>query len=112
MVPNDFEVDDFSCQDNKLKISAKVVNQGCLGVGAGLDVAFYADGNLLGVTQTNAPIPAGGAVTVSIEVDPPKSLPADFHVSVDDDGSGQGALNECREGNNASPPVKHCQPVG
>ena len=33
-------------------------------------------------------------------------------VVVDDDGTGNGALNECDEDNNASEPIKVCIPVG
>ena len=112
LVPHDFAVDELTCVEENLDISAKVVNEGCLGVGPGVNVAFYADGNLLGVVQTAAAIPAGGAATVSLQVPPPPDPPNDFHVVVDDDGMMNGALNECVEDNNASPPSEHCNPVG
>jgi hypothetical protein len=110
LVPNDFLLE--GCLEEELRISVKVVNQGCLGVGPGVNVAFYADGDLLGVVQTAVAIPAGGATTVMLEVPLPASLPADFHVVVDDDGMGMGAFNECDEDNNATPPEEHCTPVG
>jgi hypothetical protein len=49
--------------EDELELSVKVVNQGCLGVGPGVNVAFFADGNLLGVVQTAVAIPAGGSTT-------------------------------------------------
>jgi hypothetical protein len=112
LVPSDFYVDEASCLEEELELSVKVVNQGCLGVGPNVNVAFYMDGNLLGVVQTAVAIPAGGAVTVQLTVPLPAGLPADFHVVVDDDGMGMGALNECIEDNNATPPEEHCIPVG
>jgi hypothetical protein len=111
LVPRDFLVDEISCQEDELQLSVKVVNEGCLGVGPGVNVAFFADGNLLGVVQTAVAIPAGGSTTVMLAVPPPLG-PADYHVVVDDDGMGAGAFNECREENNATPPEEHCRGVG
>jgi hypothetical protein len=110
LVPGDLMVDGALCPD--LDISAKVINQGCLGVGPGVNVAFYDDGALLGVVQTEVAIPAGGSTTVRLELANPGSPPFTIHVVVDDDGNGNGALNECLEDNNASEPAQFCNPIG
>jgi hypothetical protein len=111
LVPADLSVDTIECPD--LELSVKVVNQGCLGVGAGVSVAFYdVQAGLLGVVQTVNAIPAGGAETVHLSVASPGDAPHDIYVVVDDDGMGAGALNECNEDNNASEPEEVCEPVG
>ena len=71
LVPKDLSADELACPD--LKLSAKVLNQGCLGVGPGVNVAFYDGSDLLGVTKTKAAIPAGASETVSLEVPAPPS---------------------------------------
>jgi hypothetical protein len=110
LVPADFQFDEFLCPE--LDMSVKVLNQGCLGVGPGVNVAFYDDGTLLGVVQTENAIPAGGSETVSLMVDDATNPPYDITVVVDDDGMGMGAFNECDEENNASEPIEVCIPVG
>ncbi|MCA9635215.1 MAG: VCBS repeat-containing protein [Myxococcales bacterium] len=110
LVPKDLSADELACPD--LKLSAKVLNQGCLGVGPGVNVAFYDGSDLLGVTKTKAAIPAGASETVSLEVPAPPSPPFDVTVVVDDDGMGKGALNECMEDNNTSAPLVACKPIG
>lgn len=110
LVPSDLEVDLLLCPD--LDMSARVVNQGCLGVGPGVNVAFYDAGSLIGVVQTEVAIPAGGSTTVTLQADNPGDPPFDITVSVDDDGTGMGAFNECDEDNNETEPDDFCNPVG
>ena len=110
LVPSDLQIDILECPN--LHLSVKVVNQGCLGVGPGVNVAFYDDGTLLGVEQTTVAIPAGGATSVSFQIDNPGDPPFDIQVVVDDDGNGMGAFNECDEDNNASEPERFCEPIG
>ena len=110
LVPNDLNIDPLQCPN--LDISVKVLNEGCLGVGPGVDVAFYDGANLLGVVQTMNAIPAGGAVTVTLQVDDPGNAPFEITVVVDDDGMGNGQLNECREENNATEPFEVCEGIG
>ncbi|MEZ4449260.1 MAG: VCBS repeat-containing protein [Nannocystaceae bacterium] len=110
LVPKDLSADELACPDLKLK--AKVLNQGCLGVGPGVNVAFYDDDKLLGVVKTKAAIPAGASETVSLEVPAPMDAPFTVTVVVDDDGMSGGALNECIEDNNTSAPLVACKPVG
>lgn len=111
LVPSDFFVNEISCLEDLLELSVKVVNRGCLGVGPGVNVTFYADGNPIGTVQTAVAIPAGGSTTVKLSV-PPPGAPTDFHVVVDDDGMGMGSFNECIEDNNATPPEEHCVGIG
>lgn len=110
LVPTDLMVNTIACPT--LDMSARVLNQGCLGVGAGVNVAFYDGANLLGVVQTIAAIPAGAAETVELVVEDAVAPPFDIIVVVDDDGSGAGALNECNEDNNATEPTEWCNPIG
>ncbi|MCA9690143.1 MAG: VCBS repeat-containing protein [Nannocystaceae bacterium] len=111
LVPADLTADTVDCQD--LEMSVKVVNQGCLGVGPGVNVAFYdAEVGLLGVVKTQSAIPAGGSETVSLMAAGPGSPPFEIFVVVDDDGSGNGAFNECLEDNNESVPVDACMIEG
>lgn len=112
LVPSDLNVDELTCNNENLEMSVKVLNQGCLGVGPGVNVAFYDDNDLLGVVQTQVAIPAGGASTVSLAVPPPPAPGYSITAVVDDDGMSAGAFNECRERNNASEPVDHCTPAG
>ncbi|MEM6293275.1 MAG: VCBS repeat-containing protein, partial [Myxococcota bacterium] len=45
----DLVLDQFSCTEDLLDLSFKVINEGCLGVGPGVNVALYEDGTLLQV---------------------------------------------------------------
>jgi hypothetical protein len=110
LVPTDLMVDTIACPT--LDMSVRVLNQGCLGVGPGVNVAFYDGATLLGVAQTVAAIPAGTAETVELVVQDTVAPPFDIIVVVDDDGTGTGALNECNEDNNATLPTEWCNPIG
>ncbi len=112
LVASDLVLDAFSCNEDALELSVKVLNQGCLGVGPGVDVAFYDGGDLLEVVQTQVAIPAGGAITIPLSVPPPAAPPYEITVTVDDDGTGAGAFNECIEDNNTSDPEEGCSPIG
>ncbi|MCA9699315.1 MAG: VCBS repeat-containing protein [Myxococcales bacterium] len=94
-------------------IKVRVCNQGCLGVGPGVKVTFSEeDAGVLGTVETDAAIAAGACQTVEITVPSPGNPP--FHVSatVDDDGMGMGALNECIEDNNSIGPKEMCISIG
>ncbi len=107
LAPADLYANGVDCAT--IKMSAKVINQGCLGVGPGVNVTFYdVDTGPLGTVQTTSAIPAGGAETVYLDAPAPASPPFDVYVVVDDDGLGGGLLNECIEDNNQSPPVETC----
>ena len=111
LVPYDLDFDAAVCAD-QLDLSVWIANQGCLGVGPGVNVAFYEqNAGLLGVVATKGPLVAGAAEQVKL------SVPGTFDsVTVwavaDDNGMGKGILNECAEDNNSSPMDKICVPPG
>ena len=98
LVATDLTIPTLPCPE--LQISVKVLNQGCLGVGAGVDVSFYDGGSLLLTVQTQGPIPAGGSETIDVVIPDPGGAPFEISVVVDDPGDGMGAFNECLEDNN------------
>ncbi len=111
LVPYDLSFDAGACQ-NQLELSVWVANQGCLGVGPGINVSFYEEIlGLLGTTQTMGALAPGGAEQVHLVV------PGEFNsVTVwavaDDDGMGNSKLNECVEDNNSLPKAQVCIPPG
>ena len=111
LVPYDLDFDASVCADT-LDLSVWVANQGCLGVGPGVNVAFYEQNmGLLGVVQTKGPLVAGAAEQVKLSV-PGKFESVTVWAVADDDGMGKGILNECVEDNNSSPMDKVCVPPG
>ena len=110
LVPYDLKADAAACPD--LDLSVRVANEGCLGVGPGVNVSFYeANLGLLGTVQTQNAIPAGGSEEVYLFVDT-DVMDGSIYAVVDDDGMGNGVLNECVEDNNNSIEGPACQPVG
>ncbi|MCX4245108.1 FG-GAP-like repeat-containing protein [Paraliomyxa miuraensis] len=111
LVAADLNIPAVPCPD--LEISVKVLNQGCLGVGPGVNVSFYdSDQGLLATVQTQGPIPAGGSETIQLSLPNPGNAPFEITVVVDDSGAGAGAFNECIEDNNETGPLEICQPIG
>jgi hypothetical protein len=111
LVAADLTIPTLPCPE--LQISVKVLNQGCLGVGPGVNVSFYdSDNGLLLTVQTQGPIPAGGSETIEVVIANPGAAPFEISVVVDDAGNGMGAFNECREENNETGPLEVCQPIG
>ncbi|PRQ10017.1 FG-GAP repeat domain-containing protein [Enhygromyxa salina] len=111
LVAQDLEVVGMCIDD--LELSVRICNQGCLGVGPGVDVTFSeADAGVLGTVQTTQAIPAGGCVKALLSVPLPGAAPFDVSVSVDDDGMGGDAFNECIEDNNEFGPVELCPTIG
>ena len=97
--------DEAVCPD--LGVRVVIVNQGCLGVGPGVRVTLYGvDGAPLTTVETAAGIGPGSAIEVVLVVPIGTTWSDVLTVSVDDDGAGQGALNECEERNNASDPLE------
>ena len=94
-----------------LVLSVDVVNIGCLGVGAGVNVSFYEQNlGLLGTVQTQGQLPAGAKETVTLDamVDQQSAI---VWAVVDDDGIDGGKLNECDEANE-SDMIPICVPIG
>jgi hypothetical protein len=107
----DLDFDAGACL-NMLDLSVFVANIGCLGVGPGVNVSFYEENlGYLGTVQTQGPLAAGAAEKVEF------SYPGMFdsvtvYAVVDDDGMGNGQLNECDEVNNTGPMTQVCIPPG
>ncbi|KIG14904.1 hypothetical protein DB30_06206 [Enhygromyxa salina] len=98
---------------DELGVSVRICNQGCLGVGPGVDVTFSeTNAGVLGTVQTTQAIPAGGCVKVGLSVPLPGAAPFEVSVSVDDDGMGGNDFNECIEDNNDFGPVELCPTIG
>ncbi len=111
LIPYDLDFDAGVCAD-KLDLSVFVANQGCLGVGPGVNVSFYEEQmGLLGTVQTQGPLVAGAAEQVKLSV-PGMFDSVTVWAVADDDGMGKGTLNECAEENNSLPKVQVCVPPG
>jgi hypothetical protein len=82
------------------KVSVRVVNLGEVTAPAGISVAFFANGMLLGSAMTHGPLAPGASETVSL----PVSLPnggAVVTAAIDN----LDTVTECREDNNGAGPV-------
>ncbi|MEM9459544.1 MAG: FG-GAP-like repeat-containing protein [Myxococcota bacterium] len=111
LVAADLTIPSLPCPD--IELTVKVLNQGCLGVGPGINVSIYdTDVGLLETVQTQGPIPAGGSETLTVSIPDPGQSPFEITVVVDDAGDGMGSLNECRERNNETEPLEACQSIG
>ncbi|MDC0670089.1 FG-GAP-like repeat-containing protein [Nannocystis radixulma] len=111
LVPYDLTFEAEACATG-LKLSVWVANQGCLGVGPGVNVAFYEQNiGLLGVVPTKGPLVAGAAEQVTLEYAGAFDS-VTVWAAADDDGTGNGVLNECVEDNNSSPMDQVCIPPG
>ncbi|MHB8878746.1 MAG: FG-GAP-like repeat-containing protein, partial [Myxococcaceae bacterium] len=120
LLPKDLRMSAARCESNELVLSALVVNQGAATAPAGVRVTFYyRDGagvaQVLKTVQTAGPILAGASEVVSTVWAPGGNAagPYTVWVVVDDDGTGQGVVNECDEANNrADPIVIGCPQIG
>jgi hypothetical protein len=107
----DLDFDAGVCAD-KLDLSVYIANQGCLGVGPGVNVSFYEEQlGLLGTVQTQGALVAGAAEQLTLSV-PGMFNSVTVWAVADDDGMGNGVLNECDEVNNSLPKSKVCVPPG
>ncbi|MCH9685658.1 MAG: hypothetical protein K0V04_29775 [Deltaproteobacteria bacterium] len=112
LVAADLTIPPLPCPD--LEVSVKVLNQGCLGVGPGVDVSLYdSDAGYLTTVQTQGAIPAGGSETLQVPIADPGGAPFNITVVVDDPGNGGGgSFNECIEDNNETGPFEVCTGIG
>jgi hypothetical protein len=98
----DASLDSSACPDH-LTLTVKIWNRGAVLVAAGVPVALYegaAGGKLLGIAQTQRAITPGAFEAVTVAVKPAPSVPTDYTVVLNDDGTGQGVVGECDRGNN------------
>jgi len=97
------DFDDGPCPDD-VALTVRIGNGGANVAAAGVDVAFYdgdpaAGGTLLGVVQTTNDLDPGEYEDVELEIPPP--FVGTVCVVADDDGAGNGRVNECDETNNS-----------
>ncbi|MFU8806065.1 MAG: hypothetical protein ACNA8W_19795, partial [Bradymonadaceae bacterium] len=95
-----------TCADEGLNLSIVVGNQGSRGVLSGIPVAvFDKDDVLITVLETTQALLPGGRETLTFHW---AGAPVEYgdgqtlliHARVDDDGTGAGIINECKEDNN------------
>ena len=111
LIPYDLDFDAGVCAE-KLDLSVYVANQGCLGVGSGVNVSFYEEVmGLLGTVQTTGTLVVGAAEKVTLSV-PGKFESVTVWAVANDDGMDDGMLNECDEVNNSLPKSQLCVPPG
>ncbi|MAB58446.1 MAG: hypothetical protein CL524_13015 [Aequorivita sp.] len=93
-----------ACRDRALLLPFTVYNLEATGpLPANTSVAFYAEGVLLALSQTQQEIPIDGSENGEVELLLPENLPNTFSITavVDDDGNGNGVVEELREDNNS-----------
>ncbi len=121
LVAKDLSQVSFECAGT-LKLRVRVLNQGALGVLAGIPVAFYAEPGgpgtareLLGVALTTEKLLPGMSEVVEISWPVPRGQlwPLPVIAVVDDDGTGNGTSSECVEDNNTAGPLQaYCGSIG
>jgi hypothetical protein len=112
LVPRDLASLTDKCPAS-ITLVARVLNQGAATAPAGVPVTFYRSmptAAVLGTVTTHGALLAGASETVSLDIPPlvmggDADTPQDVYVTVDDDGTGHGVVNECDETNNTSPPI-------
>ena len=99
--PADVGQDQAACPA-RLRLTVKVWNRGAVLVTAGVPVALYekATRKLLAVAKTAGAIVPGSNEVVAIDLAPAPATPVDLEIDVNDDGTGQGVVGECRTDNN------------
>ncbi len=92
-----------SCSSNIYTIDYIVSNLNCTNpLPAVTPIAIYANGILVGQTQTQNTIPIDGSENGQITIIIPNTIPADFTLTfvIDDNGTGTGIVTEIIENNN------------
>lgn len=98
-------IDDISiaCDSRQVLIDYTITNVNSTAeLPAGTPIAFYAESTLVAMSATDNDIPIGGLESNSIIVTIPDSIPDSFNLTIiaDDDGTGNGTVNETNELNN------------
>lgn len=92
-----------ACRDRVLLLPFTVYNlEATAPLPANTSVAFYVEGVLIGLSKTQNSIPIGGSENGEIALLLSESLPDTFSITavVDDDGNGNGSVEELLEDNN------------
>lgn len=92
-----------SCSSKIYTINYIVSNLNCTNpLPAATPIAIYANGILVGQTQTQNSIPIDGSENGQITITIPNTVPTDFTLTfvVDDNGTGNGIVTEILENNN------------
>jgi gliding motility-associated-like protein len=100
-IDNAFGADE--CGDRDITVEYTVYNVNSTDIlPADTPIAFYANTTLVGQSATVAALPIGGSESGSIDLTIPLSVPPDFELKafVDDNGGGQGIVQELNENNN------------
>ena len=100
-IDNAFGADE--CGDRDITVEYTVYNVNSTDVlPANTPIAFYANTTLIGQAATVNELPIGGSESGSIDLTIPPGIPGTFELKafVDDDGSGQGVVQELNEDNN------------
>lgn len=93
-----------SCNSNVITIDYTVSNLNCTNaLPINTPIAIYAEGILIGQTQTSTIIPINGTENGQLSVTLPDTIPTNFTLTlvVDDTGSGTGIVTEILENNNS-----------
>lgn len=91
------------CNSKKIVVDYTVFNSNSTNpLSAGTPIAIYANEKLIQQTKTNATLPIDGSETATIIINIPENIPNNFELKfvIDDDGTGQGIVNEINETNN------------
>lgn len=100
-IDNAFGADE--CGDRDITVDYTVYNVNSTDeLPADTPIAFYANTTLIGQAATTIVLPIGGSESGTIDLTIPNNIPADFELKafVDDDGTGQGVVDELNEANN------------
>ncbi len=92
-----------TCDSKTVTLNYTVSNLNCTNsLPAGTPIAIYANGQLVGQTQTTTIIPIDGSENGQITLTLPSTIPTDFTLKlvVDDNGTGTGIVTEIIENNN------------
>jgi len=93
-----------SCDSNVITIDYTVSNLNCTNtLPINTPIAIYADGVLVGQTQTTTIIPINGTENGQLSITIPNTIPTNFTLTsvVDDTGNGTGIVTEILENNNS-----------
>jgi hypothetical protein len=84
-----------------LRLTVRVWNRGAVLVAAGVPVTVYEKSTrkVLAVAKTAGAIVPGSSEVVAVALTPPPKVPTDLDIAVNDDGTGQPIVGECKTDN-------------